>query len=62
VSLWRDAGVSIDCISDCAGHSRGGITQRYRHLRDDRMAADLQLVDAYLTKAAEAVRLDTGAV
>jgi integrase len=48
VSLWHDAGVSIDRIGDYAGHSGSGITQRYRHLRDGRLADDVKLVEAHL--------------
>ena len=48
VSLWHDAGVSLDRIGDYAGHSGSGITNRYRHLRDGQQAEDAALVNAYL--------------
>jgi integrase len=48
VSLWHDAGVSLDRIGTYAGHSGSSITNRYRHLRDGRQAEDAALVNAYL--------------
>lgn len=51
VSLFHDAGVSLDRISDYAGHASAGITHRYRHLSDPRRTEDLALVNAYLAKA-----------
>ena len=50
VSLWHDAGVSLDRIGDYAGQSSSGITNRYRHLRDGRRADDAALVNDYLAR------------
>jgi len=48
VSLWHDAGVSLERIADYAGHASTGMTNRYRHLRDTRRADDVALVNLYL--------------
>jgi len=50
VTLWHDAGVSLDRIGDYAGQSSTGITNRYRHLRDGRRADDAALVNEYLAR------------
>ena len=57
VSLWHDAGVSLDRIADYAGHSSTGITNRYRHLRDGRRADDVALVNAHLAREFEQAQL-----
>ena len=53
-STWMDhAGVSPDRADRYMGHSSGSVASRYRHLLPSQLAADRNLVDAYLAGTAE---------
>ena len=57
VSIWHDAGLSLERIGDYVGHSSTYMTDRYRHLLDGHEAEAATLVQAYLDRADTAARL-----
>jgi integrase len=57
VSIWHDAGLSLERIGDYVGHSSTYMTDRYRHLLDGHEAEAAAVVQAYLDRADTAARL-----
>jgi integrase len=57
VSIWHDAGLSLERIGDYIGHSSAYMTDRYRHLLDGHHAEAAAMVDAYLQRADTQARL-----
>jgi integrase len=58
VTLMSEAGVSLEEIGDLVGHSSTYMTDRYRHLREDRRTEAARKFDEYLARADTAGRTE----
>jgi len=54
----HEAGVSLEEIGDLVGHSSTYMTDRYRHLRDERRHEAARKLDAYLALADSQTRIE----
>jgi hypothetical protein len=52
-TMWEDAIGSRERAGEYLGHTDSRVTSRYYHLRDERMAQDVALVNAHLARVAE---------
>ena len=57
VTLMHEAGVSLEEIGDLVGHSSTYMTDRYRHLRDERRHEAARKLDEYLALADTKTRI-----
>jgi integrase len=58
VTLMHEAGVSLEEIGDLVGHSSTYMTDRYRHLRDERRHEAARKLDEYLAWADTRTRIE----
>ena len=58
VTLMHEAGVSLEETGDLVGHSSTYMTDRYRHLREDRRQEAARRLDAYLALADTSARVE----
>lgn len=58
VSLFHDAGLSLERIGDYIGHSSTYMTDRYRHLLEGHEAEARRMVDEYLARSDTRGRLE----
>jgi integrase len=58
VSLFHDAGLSLERIGDYVGHSSQYMTDRYRHLLDGHEDEARRIADEYLARAGTGARLE----
>lgn len=49
VSRWLEAGVPKERVKDYVGHAQHDVTERYRHVSEKALRADVALVNAYLS-------------
>jgi integrase len=53
VSRWLEAGVPKERVKDYTGHAQHDVTERYRHVGEGTLSADLALVNSYFARESD---------